>query len=151
MLLDPLEEKLSGKGLARYRISTRFQPLPIRTAREVFPQAAHPVNFIIRVMRPIEWWTLSSKCLYVFEGMDFPVPIQPQHVIQVFVTPSPPSDTTLLSPFSSRQQGPDFHFRIVPHFTEGVTGIPNPKVVHPPASVALTCFTRSFAGFAPPF
>ena len=30
--------------------SVRFQPLPIRTAREVFPQAAHPASFIERVM-----------------------------------------------------------------------------------------------------
>ena len=48
--LDMAEEELSGKGLARYRISARFQPLPIRTAREVFPQAAHPLSFIERVM-----------------------------------------------------------------------------------------------------
>jgi hypothetical protein len=43
---------LSGKGLARYlgRSPARFQPLPIRTAREVFPQAAHPVSFVARVM-----------------------------------------------------------------------------------------------------
>ncbi|MDQ3773076.1 MAG: hypothetical protein M3461_01125, partial [Pseudomonadota bacterium] len=42
---------LSGKGLARYLShgSARFQPLPIRTAREVFPQAAHPASFIERV------------------------------------------------------------------------------------------------------
>jgi len=32
----------------------RFQPLPIRTAREVFPQAAHPVSFTERVMGPVE-------------------------------------------------------------------------------------------------
>ena len=30
--------------------AVRFQPLPIRTAREVFPQAAHPVSFIEGVM-----------------------------------------------------------------------------------------------------
>jgi len=43
---------LPGKGLARYRAqgSARLQPLPIRTAREVFPQAAHPVSFVERVM-----------------------------------------------------------------------------------------------------
>ena len=35
---------LSGKGLARYHMA-RLQPLPIRTAREVFPQAAHPMRF----------------------------------------------------------------------------------------------------------
>ena len=43
---------LSGKRLARYldRSPARFQPLPIGTAREVFPQAARPVGFISRVM-----------------------------------------------------------------------------------------------------
>ena len=30
--------------------SVRFQPLPIRTAREVFPQAAHPASFTEGVM-----------------------------------------------------------------------------------------------------
>ena len=32
--------------------SSRFQPLPIRTAREVFPQAAHPMVFAEKVMCP---------------------------------------------------------------------------------------------------
>ena len=50
VLLDPFKEQLSGKGLARCLTPARFQPLPIRTAREVFPQAAHPVSFIERVM-----------------------------------------------------------------------------------------------------
>ena len=52
MLLYPLEGQLSGKGLARClgRCLVRFQPLPIGTAREVFPQAARPVRFIERVM-----------------------------------------------------------------------------------------------------
>ena len=47
----PIHE-LSGKGLARCldRDSARFQPLPIGTAREVFPQAARPVDFVRRVM-----------------------------------------------------------------------------------------------------
>ena len=31
-------------------VATRLQSLPIRTAREVFPQAAHPAIFIERVM-----------------------------------------------------------------------------------------------------
>ena len=35
-------------------VATRLQSLPIRTAREVFPQAAHPIIFVKRVMRPIE-------------------------------------------------------------------------------------------------
>jgi hypothetical protein len=43
---------LPGKGLARYlsQCPARFQPLPIGTAREVFPQAARPVGFTTRVM-----------------------------------------------------------------------------------------------------
>ena len=47
---------LWGKGLARHLSCSpvRFQPLPIRTAREVFPQAAHPVGFSERVMRRVE-------------------------------------------------------------------------------------------------
>ncbi|MFQ5930575.1 MAG: hypothetical protein ACE5MK_12840, partial [Acidobacteriota bacterium] len=54
VLLERFEKQLSGKGLARYRVSSvRFQPLPIRTAREVFPQAAHPVSFVERVMGPV--------------------------------------------------------------------------------------------------
>jgi hypothetical protein len=41
--------EVSGKGLARY-LAARFQPLPIGTAREVFPQAARPVSLLDRVM-----------------------------------------------------------------------------------------------------
>src|SRR3990170_7985047 len=54
MPLDPFEEQLSGKGLARCLsyCPARFQPLPIGTAREVFPQAARPVDFAERVMCP---------------------------------------------------------------------------------------------------
>jgi hypothetical protein len=50
--LDRAQIQLPGKGLARYRAqgSARLQPLPIRTAREVFPQAAHPVSFVERVI-----------------------------------------------------------------------------------------------------
>ena len=52
MLFDHFKEHLAGKGLARCR-PARLQPLPFRTAREVFPQAAHPVIFAVRVMRTI--------------------------------------------------------------------------------------------------
>jgi hypothetical protein len=48
-----LNRMVSGKGLARYK-SARFQPLPLRTAREVFPQAAHPMFFTVRFMRTID-------------------------------------------------------------------------------------------------
>jgi hypothetical protein len=50
---EPGVGALSGKGLARHPVAVRFQPLPIRTAREVFPQAAHPVGFVKRVMRRV--------------------------------------------------------------------------------------------------
>src|SRR3990172_8601673 len=45
---------MSGKGLARCLsyCPARFQPLPIGTAREVFPQAARPEDFTERVMCP---------------------------------------------------------------------------------------------------
>ncbi len=50
MLLDPPEERLSGKGLARFlgKSPARFQPLPIGTAREVFPQAARHKNHSVK-------------------------------------------------------------------------------------------------------
>ena len=47
-------KNLSGKELARYLFRTRFQRLPLRTARDVFHQAAHPVAFFKRVMCPVE-------------------------------------------------------------------------------------------------
>jgi len=49
---EPRVRALPGKGLARYlgQCPARFQPLPIGTAREVFPQAARPVGFTPRVM-----------------------------------------------------------------------------------------------------
>ena len=56
-ILSPIEQDaLPGKGLARCqnRCSVRFQSLPLRTAREVFPQAAHPVSFIVKVMSRID-------------------------------------------------------------------------------------------------
>jgi SNF2 family DNA or RNA helicase len=52
--VDMIGTFLSGKGLARFLSisSARFQPLPIGTAREVFPQAARPAIFTGRVMGP---------------------------------------------------------------------------------------------------
>ena len=41
--------------------SVRFQPLPIGTAREVFPQAARPVGFVERVMHPVARRGLSRN------------------------------------------------------------------------------------------
>src|SRR5664279_2141421 len=63
--------------------------------------------------------------------MDFPIPVQPQHAIDIFVTPSPPSDAGLSPPLASRQEGADLHFQIVAHFTEGTAGIADPEVVDP--------------------
>jgi hypothetical protein len=68
--------QLPGKGLARYvsRGSVRFQPLPIGTAREVFPQAARPVGFVekgyasrreaetfTKSLAPSKGWTVQSQ------------------------------------------------------------------------------------------
>ena len=52
VLFKRLMVTLSGEGLARCLEypPARFQPLPIGTAREVFPQAARPVGFTPRVM-----------------------------------------------------------------------------------------------------
>jgi len=52
ILFDPAEQQLSGEGLARHlgERSARFQSLPMGTAREVFPQAARPADFLERVM-----------------------------------------------------------------------------------------------------
>src|SRR3989442_8063536 len=71
--------QLPGKGLARYlsRGSVRFQPLPIGTAREVFPQAARPVGFVERVMHPIAKRRLSRKPgLPAMAGQSSPSTIQ---------------------------------------------------------------------------
>jgi hypothetical protein len=88
-----------GKGLARYRAqgSARLQPLPIRTAREVFPQAAHPVSFVERVMgRLAHEGHFHENCSALGSGWVFPV--QTKHVMQVLITPSPSSDVPT-SPF----------------------------------------------------
>src|SRR5450755_4352660 len=77
----------------------RFQPLPIRTAREVFPQAAHPVSFVERVMGPVGRRPLSLPLPSPGQRLDFPVPIQPQDVVEVLITPPPPSHTRLSPPF----------------------------------------------------
>ena len=51
-LLALAEKDLSGKGLARYRLtsSARFQSLPIGTVHADFPHTARPVSLIRRVM-----------------------------------------------------------------------------------------------------
>ena len=63
--------------------------------------------------------------------MDFPVPKQTQYPIEVFVTPPPPADATLAPPFAPCQQGSDFHLDVVAYFTEGATGVADPKIVDP--------------------
>lgn len=73
-------EDLSGKGLARYLFPTRFQPLPIRTAREVFPQAAHPVNFSKRFMGLVKMGATFTDILPRFLGDGFSNPSKdPEH------------------------------------------------------------------------
>src|SRR6516162_7125902 len=90
--------------------AVRLQPLPIRTAREVFPQAAHPASFVKRVMcRVVLRRLLSRKGLYPRYGPDGPVPVQPKDIVEIFVTPSPLADTSLPPPSPSRKQGTDLH------------------------------------------
>ena len=52
VLFQGFKENLAGKGLARFlgKFPARFQPLPIGTVREVFPQTARPVSFPEKVM-----------------------------------------------------------------------------------------------------
>src|ERR1022692_50888 len=130
---------LSGKGLARCR-AVRFQPLPIRTAREVFPQAAHPASFVERVMNPVFRRPLSLPLPNARQWLDLPVPVQPQNVVEVFVTPSPPADTRLSPPLSPRQQSPDFHLHVVANLAKGTTCVANPKVVDPPSQRSVDPF-----------
>ena len=59
----------------------RFQPLPIGTAREVFPQAARPVSFIERVMCRVRWEPLSRNTPCPGQSLDRPVPVQSEDVI----------------------------------------------------------------------
>ena len=63
--------------------------------------------------------------------MDFPVPEQPEHFVQIDVTPPPPANTALTPSFPPRQQGPNLHLQIVPHFAEGATTVAYPEVVDP--------------------
>ena len=63
--------------------------------------------------------------------MDFPVPVEPQHAVNICVTPSPPSDAGLSPSLASRQKGTDLHLQIVAHFAEGTTGIADPEVADP--------------------
>ncbi len=75
--LDVAKEQLSGKGLARHRFlsSARFQHLPVRTAREVFPQAAHPVGFFVWVIATgsngLEGMPFSFRPLYFLTHLRF--------------------------------------------------------------------------------
>src|SRR5664279_387534 len=56
--------------------SVRFQPLPIRTAREAFPQAAHPASFSERVMGLVDLrQPLSHEAQRAWEWVGFPIPV----------------------------------------------------------------------------
>ena len=75
VLFKRLMITLSGEGLARCLgwYPARFQPLPIGTAREVFPQAARPVGFTTRVMgqgdpgSDFHWYAAAP-----WSGLSFP-------------------------------------------------------------------------------
>jgi len=66
------------------------------------------------------------------EGLDLPIPIQPQHVVEGFVTPSPPSHTRLSPPLSPGQQSADLPLRVVAHLAKGPARVSDPEVVNPP-------------------
>lgn len=124
--LDVAQVELSGKGLARYqdRIPSRFQPLPIGTAREVFPQAARPRGIRRKGYGSSRSWGRLSRELPEARGwMEFPVPVHPENAVEVLVTPSPPADAALSPPLAPRQKGLDLHFQVITHFTEGAAGI----------------------------
>ena len=61
--------------------------------------------------------------------MEFPIPVQPENPVEIFVTPSPPADAALSSPLASSQKRPDLHFHVVAHLTEGATGVTHPEIL----------------------
>src|ERR1035441_6189130 len=63
--------------------------------------------------------------------MELPVPVQPEDSVEVFVTPSPPSDAALSSTLAPREPRANLHLQVVVHFTEGTTRVPHPEVVDP--------------------
>src|ERR1700745_3499526 len=63
--------------------------------------------------------------------MDCPVPMHSEYFIEIFVTPSPPADTSLSPPLPAREQGADLHLCVIAHFAEGATRVTHPKVVDP--------------------
>src|SRR5450759_4468382 len=126
--------RLSGKELARCR-TLRLGPAPVPPHKNhsgSFPSSGSP-NKVLRkgYVSSRSWRPLSRVCRRARQGMDFPIPLQPQHAIDVFVTASPPSDAGLSPPLASRQEGADLHFQIVAHFAEGTTGVADPEVVDP--------------------
>src|ERR1019366_8919600 len=71
--------QLSGKGLARYLgvSPARFQPLPIGTAREVFPQAARPCGIRRKGYESSRSWRGLSRELPEARGWrGLPIPVQ---------------------------------------------------------------------------
>src|ERR1035441_5324371 len=82
-------------------------------------------------MRLLRWWPLSREALGSRKWAKRPIPVQPENVVEILVTPSPPSNARLAPSLSSGQQGADLHLQVVVHFTEGTTGVANPEVVDP--------------------
>src|ERR1035437_5944766 len=133
-ILGIAEGRLSGKELAPCR-NLRLGPSPVRPHKNhssSFPSSGSP-NKVLRkgYVSSRSWRPLSRVCRRARQGMDFPIPVQPQHAIDIFVTPSPPSDAGLSPPLASRQEGADLHFQIIAHFAEGTTGVADPEVVDP--------------------
>src|SRR5882672_3928316 len=83
-------------------------------------------------MSPVDRRLLSRPFADAGQRLDFPVPIQPQDAVEVFVTPSPPADTSLSPPFPPRQQSSDLHFHVVADLAKGTTRVSDSKVIDPP-------------------
>ena len=133
MRLEFIRGGLSGKGLARCTVARPVSsPIPIRTAREVFRQASQPVRFVQRVMRPVGRRPLSFHPLNAGQRLDLPAPIKSQDVVEVFVTPSPPTATRLSPTFPPRQPSADGHLDVVADLAKGGTCVVNLEVVEPP-------------------
>src|SRR5215510_15577492 len=75
--------------------------------------------------------TLSSIRLSALQGLQVPVPIQPQNAIEVLITPPLPPDGALMPPLSPAQQRAHLHLHIIPDFTEGAVRVGDPEVVDP--------------------
>src|SRR5262245_42698271 len=76
------------------------------------------------------------------QGVDLPVPVQPQHAVDIRVAPSPPSDAGLSPPLASHQK--------CRALREGTIGIADPEVVDPAGHGCLDAVDNYRHGGTPP-